>query len=61
MKAEFVNLMGHDIFVRYRIKETVSPVLLYTGWVNPEMFSTYGSCLISVIVPDLLGYGKSER
>lgn len=65
MKAEFVNLMGHDIFVRYRIKENGKPPLLFIHGVGESgrcFFDAYGLMPDnSVIVPDLLGYGKSEK
>jgi pimeloyl-ACP methyl ester carboxylesterase len=65
MKEEFVNLMGHDIFVRYRIKENGKPPVLFIHGVGESgrcFFDAYGLMPDnSVIVPDLLGYGKSEK
>jgi pimeloyl-ACP methyl ester carboxylesterase len=65
MKAEIVNLLGHDIFVRYRIKENGKPPLLFIHGIGESgrcFFDAYGLLSgYSVIVPDLLGYGKSEK
>ncbi len=65
MKAEFVNLLGHNVFVRYRIKENGKPPLLFIHGVGESgrcFFDAYGLMLDnSVLVPDLLGYGKSEK
>lgn len=65
MKAEIVSLLGHNIFIRYRISGSSRiPVLFIHG------LGESGRCFIDafglpkeydVIVPDLLGYGKSEK
>jgi len=65
MKAEIVNLLGHNIFVRYRIKENGKPPVLFIHGLGESgrcFFDAYGLLLDnSVIVPDLLGYGRSEK
>lgn len=65
MKAEFVNLLGHNVFVRYRIKENGKPPLLFIHGIGESgrcFFDAYGLLTdYSVIVPDLLGFGKSEK
>ena len=65
MKEELVKLENYQISVRHRIKEnTKCPVLMIHG------VGESGRCFIdafenlsnySVIVPDLLGFGKSEK
>jgi pimeloyl-ACP methyl ester carboxylesterase len=63
MKAETIGILGHDIFIRFRINGSGRiPVLFLHG------IGESGRCFIDafglpkafdVIVPDLLGFGKS--
>jgi len=65
VKAEYINLLGFEIFVRHRIKEGGgAPVLFIHGLGESGrcFFDAFG--LLpgrSLIVPDLLGFGKSEK
>jgi pimeloyl-ACP methyl ester carboxylesterase len=65
VKAESINLLGFEIFVRHRIKEGGgTPVLFIHGLGESGrcFFDAFG--LLpgrSLIVPDLLGFGKSQK
>ncbi|MCC6712214.1 MAG: alpha/beta hydrolase [Candidatus Dadabacteria bacterium] len=65
MKAEAINLLGFDIFVRHRIKEGGgAPVLFIHGLGESGrcFFDAFGLLKVrSLIVPDLLGFGKSQK
>ena len=65
MKAETVGILGRNIFIRYRINGSGRVPVLFIHGIGES-----GRCFIDafglpkeydVIVPDLLGFGKSEK
>ena len=65
MKADSVRILGHDIFIRFRINggERIPVLFLHgIGESGRCFFDAFGlSKSFDVIVPDLLGFGKSGR
>jgi len=65
MKEESVKLLGNEIFVRHRIKEGGEPTLLFIhgiGESGRSFFDAFGlPQSYNIIVPDLLGFGKSQK
>ena len=65
MKAEIINLLGFDIFVRHRIKDGGGPPVLFIHGLGESgrcFFDAFGLLKNrSLIVPDLLGFGKSQK
>ena len=65
MKAEIINLLGFDIFVRHRIKYGGGPPVLFLHGLGESgrcFFDAFGLLKNrSLIVPDLLGFGKSQK
>ena len=65
MKAEIINLLGFDIFVRHRIKDGGGPPVLFIHGLGESgrcFFDAFGLLRNrSLIVPDLLGFGKSQK
>lgn len=65
MKAELINLLGHKIFIRYRINERSSNPILFIHGIGESgrcFFDAFGMPgKYNIIVPDLLGFGKSEK
>ena len=65
VKAESINLLGFDIFVRHRIKEGGGPPVLFLpgeGESGRCFFDAFGLLKnSSLIVPDLLGFGRSQK
>jgi len=65
MKAEYLNLSGHGIFVRYKLAEKGATTVFFIHGIGES-----GRCFFdafsflsnyNVIVPDLLGFGKSDK
>lgn len=65
MKAEIVNLLGHNIFIRYRINGSSRIPVLFIHGIGESgrcFFDAFGMPKkYDIIVPDLLGFGKSEK
>jgi pimeloyl-ACP methyl ester carboxylesterase len=65
MKAEYLNLLGHEIFVRYRISGSGNTPIFFIHGIGESgrcFFDAFGlPKKYDVIVPDLLGFGKSEK
>jgi len=65
MKAEYLDLLGEEIFIRYRIKDGNNPPVLFIHGIGES-----GRCFFdafdltdkyNIVVPDLLGHGKSQK
>lgn len=65
MRAEYLVLSGHKIFVRYRMSEKIKPTVLFLHGIGES-----GRCFFysidylhdyNIIIPDLFGFGKSEK
>ncbi|MFI5323149.1 MAG: alpha/beta fold hydrolase [Thermodesulfobacteriota bacterium] len=60
-----MNLLGYDIFVRYRINDSGHTPIFFIHSIGESgrcFFDAFGmSNKYNIIVPDLLGFVKSEK
>lgn len=65
MKSEYIDLSGHKIYVRHRLsdKNRIPVLFLHGIGESGRCFFDAVSLLLdhNVIIPDLLGFGKSEK
>lgn len=65
MKEETVRILGHDIFVRFRINGNGRIPVFFIHGIGESgrcFFDAFGLAKkYDIIVPDLLGFGKSEK
>ncbi len=65
MKAEHFNLLGREIFIRYRMGGGGNTPVFFIHGIGESgrcFFDTFDMPKkYDIIVPDLLGFGKSEK
>jgi len=65
MQSERFNILGREIFIRYRINQSGRTPILFIHGIGESgrcFFDAFGMPKkYDIIVPDLLGFGKSEK